>query len=297
MSIESNHTPSPREKFYSEIITPLELSPHVARALWCVDRADFVPSEGLPDAYEDKVVIIKDGSTVSQPSLVAMMTEALDVRPIDHVLEIGTASGYQAAILSHLAARVDTIENDAILSSQADARLKALGYSNINVFQGDGAKGIPDSVHYDRVIFTAAIKSVPKPILEQLEIGGKVLAPTGIDPRECKLTLVTKKSDRTFITEKLGDCHFVPLVSDVPGAWSEKDLLDLQKRDVIRQRDWVKSWLSEGWSENGISYEDGLKFLASSLAKTLVVPDDRIDEMQALDTVSVVLRAIKQPRL
>ena len=151
----------------------------VLRAMDDVPREHFVTAELTDSAYADQALPIACGQTISQPYVVAYMTEQLDVEPQHRVLEVGTGSGYQAAILSRLAREVVSIERYRTLADTARERLQTLGYSNVTVIAGDGFAGVPEQAPFDRVIVTAAAEEVPDALVEQLGEGGKMVLPLG----------------------------------------------------------------------------------------------------------------------
>lgn len=152
---------------------------NVLRAMNKVPRHLFVASEYQKDAYEDHPLPIGHGQTISQPYIVAKMTELADFKPGAKVLEIGTGSGYQAAVLAELGAEVYSIEIIEALSKQAEKNLKAAGYSKVHLRVGDGYKGWPEVAPFDAVIVTAAPEKVPQPLKDQLKVGGKLVIPVG----------------------------------------------------------------------------------------------------------------------
>jgi len=151
----------------------------VLDAMGTVPRHEFVPKTLSRYAYSDEPLPIGYGQTISQPFIVAFMTEQLDPRPTDRVLEIGTGSGYQAAVLSRLVAEVYTIEIIEPLARRAEADLKRLGYNNVKVRAGDGYKGWPDYAPFDAIIVTCAPDHIPQPLIEQLRDGGRMIIPVG----------------------------------------------------------------------------------------------------------------------
>jgi protein-L-isoaspartate(D-aspartate) O-methyltransferase len=153
--------------------------PRVLDAMRRVERHRFVPEPLRDHAYEDRPLAIGHDQTISQPYIVAVMTEAARVKPGDRVLEIGTGSGYQAAVLSVLASQVYTIEIVEPLAREAGARLEALGYRNVTVRAGDGYRGWPERAPFDAILVTAAPPEIPQPLLDQLAVGGRLVAPVG----------------------------------------------------------------------------------------------------------------------
>ncbi|CUH76986.1 protein-L-isoaspartate(D-aspartate) O-methyltransferase [Tropicibacter naphthalenivorans] len=183
----------------------------VLNAMEKVDRGLFVQGYFNDRAYEDTPLPIPCGQTISQPSVVALMTQALDVGPRDKVLEVGTGSGYQAAILSQLARRVYTVDRHKRLVQAARAVFDALELSNITAFTSDGSHGLPDQAPFDRIIVTAAAEDPPGPLLAQLKIGGIMVVPVGQSDTVQQLIRVTRHEDG-FDYDELRPVRFVPLV-------------------------------------------------------------------------------------
>jgi len=182
----------------------------VLEAFLKVERHKFVPAELWESAYADYPLPIGEGQTISQPYIVALMTEELDLSGSEKVLEIGTGSGYQAAILAELAGEVYSIERFAGLARRAEDALVSLGYANVKIKVGDGTLGWEEFAPFDRIIITAASPRVPLPLAEQLKEGGKLILPLGEGFGQV-LTLVEKKRDKLESTQICG-CVFVPLV-------------------------------------------------------------------------------------
>ena len=183
----------------------------VLSAMEAVDRRPFVTGLFADRAQDDTPLPIACGQTISQPSVVGLMTQALHVRPRDTVLEIGTGSGYQAAILARLARRVFTVERHRTLAREADARLHALGLTNVVVIHGDGSRGLPDQSPFDRILLTAAAEDPPGPLLAQLRIGGIMVLPVGQSDAVQSLIRVTR-GDSGYDYEELRPVRFVPLI-------------------------------------------------------------------------------------
>jgi protein-L-isoaspartate(D-aspartate) O-methyltransferase len=183
----------------------------VLRALDEVPREHFVEGRFADAAYADQAVPIPCGQTISQPFVVAYMTEQLDVRPDLRVLEVGTGSGYQAAILSRLAREVVTIERFRTLADAARERLARLGYQNVETRLGDGFAGAPDRAPFDRIIVTAAAKAVPEALEGQLDEGGIMVLPLGPHTGTQHLVKITKVK-RQLERERLIPVRFVPLL-------------------------------------------------------------------------------------
>ncbi|WP_430736744.1 protein-L-isoaspartate(D-aspartate) O-methyltransferase [Roseicyclus salinarum] len=183
----------------------------VLSAMERVDRGAFVRGHFADRAYEDMPLPIPCGQTISQPSVVGLMTQALDVQPRDTVLEIGTGSGYQAAVLSHLARRVYTIDRHRGLTRAAEVLFTGLGYSNIVVLTGDGSFGLPEQGPFDRILVTAAAEDPPGPLLRQLKVGGVMVVPVGQSDTVQSLIRVTR-SEAGFDYDEILPVRFVPLV-------------------------------------------------------------------------------------
>jgi protein-L-isoaspartate(D-aspartate) O-methyltransferase len=187
------------------------LSPRVRAAIAKVPRHRFVPAALQDSAYANRALPIGEGQTISQPIIVALMTELLDPKPEDRVLEIGTGSGYQAAVLAECVRRVYTIEIVRPLGERAAALLQQLGYRNIDSRIGDGYQGWPEEAPYDGIVVTAAPDHVPQPLIEQLKPGGRMVIPVGTRDAEQDLLLVTKDPDGHTLTERTLAVRFVPL--------------------------------------------------------------------------------------
>ncbi len=182
----------------------------VLQAMATVPRHEFVPPEAWGKAYEDHPLPIGEGQTISQPYIVAFMIEALGAEAGDTVLEIGTGTGYEAAVLSCIAARVLTVERVASLAMRARENFARLGYCNIEVNVGDGSEGLPQSAPFRRIIVAAAAAAVPDSLLQQLDDNGKLVLPVGSDDLQ-ELQLLHKVGGK-IIRTNLGGCRFVPLI-------------------------------------------------------------------------------------
>jgi protein-L-isoaspartate(D-aspartate) O-methyltransferase len=183
----------------------------VLSALVKVERHRFVPEEYLNSAYSDQPLPIGEGQTISQPYIVALMTELLELKGGEKVLEIGTGSGYQAAILGELAKEVYTIEIVESLASMAKNRLSELGYQNIKVKAGDGYLGWPEAAPFDAIIVTAAPDHIPKPLIDQLKEGGRMVVPVGAYAQELKK--IVKRSGKIETTDVI-PVVFVPMTGE-----------------------------------------------------------------------------------
>ena len=183
----------------------------VLTAMERIDRGPFIRGLFAERAYEDMPLPIACGQTISQPSVVGLMTQALQVSPRDTVLEVGTGSGYQAAILSQLARRVYTVDRHRRLVQEARALFDALQLSNITAFTADGSHGLPDQAPFDRILVTAAAEDPPGPLLAQLKIGGIMVLPVGQSDTVQSLIRVTRHAGG-FDYDELRPVRFVPLV-------------------------------------------------------------------------------------
>ncbi len=181
-------------------------------AMRAVPRHEFVPPSSGRQAYEDHPLPIGHGQTISQPYIVGFMTEALELRGGERVLEIGTGSGYQAAVLARIASRVFSIEIVAALAAESGERLKRLGCDNVRVRAGDGYAGWPEEAPFDAIIVTAAAPHVPEPLKRQLRDGGRLILPLGDDVQE--LVVLTRRGD-AFVERRVLPVRFVPMTGKV----------------------------------------------------------------------------------
>jgi protein-L-isoaspartate(D-aspartate) O-methyltransferase len=194
-------------------------SERLLEAMRTVPRHEFVPGDLQSEAYSDKPVPIGAGQTISQPFMVAAMTEALGLTGTERVLEIGTGSGYQAAVISLLAREVFSIESHTPLALAALQRLARLGYSNVYVHNGDGSLGFADAAPYDAILVTAAAPMIPPLLADQLREGGCLAVPVG--PRETQELLKAQKQGGKLSSRVLFDCRFVPLLGR--HGWNRDD--------------------------------------------------------------------------
>ena len=195
--------------------------PAVLAAFEAVPREKFLPPELAEFAYFDRALPIEKGQTISQPYIVALMTEALRLRPTDRVLEVGTGSGYAAAILGKVAREVFTIERHGELAEQAAARLREQGFDNVRVLHGDGTLGWPEHAPYNAIVVAAGGPEVPPALLAQLAVGGRLVIPVGEEKSQQSLVRVTKTGAESFEREDLGDVRFVPLIG--AGGWQDEE--------------------------------------------------------------------------
>jgi protein-L-isoaspartate(D-aspartate) O-methyltransferase len=190
------------------------LHPSVVAAMQKVERHLFVPASQTSNAYLNRPLPIGYGQTISQPLIVAMMTDLMQVKDGDKILEIGTGSGYQAAILAEIAKSVYSIEIIRPLGKQAAKRLKSLGYHNVEVRVGDGYYGWPEASPFDAIIVTAAASHVPPPLLKQLKPGGRMLIPLGMHFMTQYLMLVEKQMDGSVTSRQILPVRFVPFTRE-----------------------------------------------------------------------------------
>ena len=211
---------SARQRLLAELGRTIK-DPRVMEAMDRVPRERFVPPARRAQAYEDIPLPIGEGQTISQPLIVALMTEALKLTGNETVLEVGTGSGYQAAVLSHLAARVVSVERFPSLAERAVGRLEGLGIENVEVHVTEDGLGWPAGAPYDAIIVTAAAPYVPQPLLDQMKEAGRIVIPVG--GRDHQDLLVVTRRGEGIGRRSLGGCRFVPLVGKE--AWPpEPDL-------------------------------------------------------------------------
>jgi len=203
-----------RSSLVASIRARERIKPSVAEALLEVPRHAFVPEGQRHRAYDDSPLTIGHGQTISQPTVVAMMTDALDLDGDEVVLEVGTGSGYQAAVLSRIAKRVESIEIVEPLAERAKATLARLGYDNVRVHVGDGYAGLPGLAPFDRIIITAAPPEIPSELEKQLATGGKMVVPIGPRFAVQDLLVLEKQPDGTMKRISLGPVRFVPMVRE-----------------------------------------------------------------------------------
>lgn len=195
--------------------------PRVLDAMRKVPRHAFVPEDVRAEAYRDGPLPIGEGQTISQPYIVALMTEALRIAPDARVLEIGTGSGYAAAVLAELASDVVTLERHPALAERAATILARLGITNVHVHIADGTLGWPEGAPYDAIAVTASGPTVPPALREQLAIGGRLVIPVGPDPERQQLLLVERTGANEFAETNICPVRFVPLVGQ--RGWGEEN--------------------------------------------------------------------------
>ncbi len=205
-----------RDQFIARGIT----DQRVLAAFYKVEREKFVPSEVRNNAYEDFPLSIGEGQTISQPYMVALMTQSLELKGDERVLEIGTGSGYQTAILAELARKVYSVERMRALAERARKLLEKLGYSNVKILLGDGTLGWEESSPYDRILVTAGAREIPQPLTDQLEEGGVMVIPVGNSYSQ-DLEVVRKRKNH-IETATVEKCVFVPLIGKY--GWDERRL-------------------------------------------------------------------------
>ena len=188
------------------------MSPAVRAAMGKVERHRLVPPGEAARAYRNHPLPIGGGQTISQPYIVALSTDLLNLQPGDKVLEVGTGSGYQAAVLAEIADKVYSIEIIESLGKEAAGRLKDLGYGNVEVKIGDGYQGWPEKAPFDAIVVTAAAPEVPPALVEQLKPGGRMVVPVGADGGVQTLQLIVKRPDGTLEQRNVLAVRFVPLV-------------------------------------------------------------------------------------
>ncbi|MGP0565358.1 MULTISPECIES: protein-L-isoaspartate(D-aspartate) O-methyltransferase [unclassified Nitrospina] len=203
-----------RRRMVSEDLRGRDITdPRVLEAMGRVPRHQFVPASRQPFAYSDFPLPIGHRQTISQPYVVALMTQALELKPGDRVLEIGTGSGYQAAVLSGLASEVYTIEIVEPLAREARDRLRKLGYNNVHTRHGDGYKGWPEHAPFDAIMITAAAPKVPEPLLDQLKVGGRMVLP--VEAEVAQKLLLIRKDAGGISQEVITGVRFVPMTGAV----------------------------------------------------------------------------------
>jgi protein-L-isoaspartate(D-aspartate) O-methyltransferase len=217
---EAPQSPEHRERMVATQIRARGITdPLVLEAMRAVPREWFVPSALARFAYEDRPLPIGEGQTISQPYIVAVMTEAARLKPGVRALEIGTGSGYGAAVLSRIATEVYTVERVRVLADAARDRLAGLGYANVHVLEGDGTLGWAEHAPYDAIVVTAGGPRVPEALLSQLAVEGRLIMPVGPGSRHQRLVRVTRTGTQEYHYEDLEEVAFVPLIG--AEGWTE----------------------------------------------------------------------------
>jgi len=192
--------------------------PRVLQAMGRVPRELFVPEHLRVEAYDDHPLPIGRGQTISQPYIVALMAEALQLKGRERVLDIGTGSGYAAAVLASMALEVFSMEKIPEVASQAEKNLQQAGFSQVRVKTGDGSQGWPEAAPFDGICVAAGAPAVPDSLKEQLSVGGRLVIPVGLEQGLQRLLLITRRSDQEFDRREIGDVRFVPLLGQE--GWS-----------------------------------------------------------------------------
>ena len=200
--------------------------PLVLNAMRSVPRELFVPEKLRTDAYEDTPLPIGSGQTISQPYIVAFMIEALQLRGGEKVLEIGAGSGYAAAVLAEIAGDVFTIERIGQLAEQAARNLESAGCTNVHVRHADGTEGWADEAPFDSILVSAGAPDIPRSLLYQVKVGGRIVIPVGRDQRAQELIRITRVSENEFAREDIADVRFVPLIGKEGWESEEERLAD-----------------------------------------------------------------------
>ncbi len=220
-----------RERMVQQDLAGRDITdPQVLRAFRTVARDAFVSADLAEFAYDDRPLPIGENQTISQPYVVALMVASLRLVGDERVLEIGTGSGYAAAILACIAKDVFSVERHAVLADQARARLATLGFTNIHVLHGDGTLGWPEHAPYDAISVTAAAPEIPAPLLAQLAAGGRLVIPVGPDVYAQELIRVTRVGPDDYRQESLGGVRFVPLIGDKGWPSEAATRRDLRRR-------------------------------------------------------------------
>lgn len=212
----------------------------VLAAFLGLDRAEFMPEEYKETAYLNRAQDIGENTSISQPSLVAMMVELLELKGGEKVFEIGTATGYEAAILASLGCEVYTTDIQGELCVQAISRLDRLGISNVNVFVQDGAQGLPEHAPYDAMIISSALRFLPQELFFQLKDGGIVVAPVGKDPIVQQLVVGIRNGEQGRLKVIDNEVWFHKVISKVDGGWTD----DLLQQSIEAKEDFFKNLLS-----------------------------------------------------
>lgn len=208
---DNQYSPLRTEMVREQLLARDITAPNVLDAMRRVPRHRFVPPSEQRHAYRDTPLPLSHGQTISQPYIVGLMTQLVRPQPQDRVLEVGTGSGYQAAVLAELVDHVYTVEIEAELARTSAERLRELGYDNVQVRHGDGYAGWPGQAPFDIIVVTAAPEEVPQALLDQLNAGGRMIVPVGPTYSTQELRLIEKKDDGTLTTRTIAPVRFVPM--------------------------------------------------------------------------------------
>ncbi len=231
---DTNHKRQREQLVESELRTLGIRDDAVLSAMKTVPREEFVSRELQEFAYRNAPLPIGSGQTISQPLIVALMAEALELAPRDRVLEIGTGSGYAAAVLSRIAGEVYSVERHRELAESARERLKGLGYTNIRILHGDGTRGWADAAPFDAITVAAGGPGVPPALLQQLRVGGRLIIPVGEDPESQQLIRVIRRGEDDYEYEEMGGVRFVPLIGEA--GWQDREELTPSKAPALRRQ-------------------------------------------------------------
>jgi len=215
---EINYNKLREEMVFEQILKRGIYDKEILEAFKTVPRHLFIPPQQRGFAYSDCPLAIGQDQTISQPYIVALMTKSLEIQPGMSILEVGTGSGYQAAILAFLKVKVYSIERIALLAEEARKVLDSLGYQSVKIKVGDGTLGWKEHAPYDRIIVTAASMQLPKALVEQVKVGGKIIIPLG-ERFHQDLTVINKINKNEIKKENICGCIFVPLIGE--GGWNE----------------------------------------------------------------------------
>jgi protein-L-isoaspartate(D-aspartate) O-methyltransferase len=283
------------EQFLETVIKSSTRTDRVREAFAQIDRALFLPEDSEANPYEDDTVLLKDGSTISQPSLVAFMIEAANIRESDTVFELGTASGYSAAVASVLADEVITVEVDSELAEIARENISKVGRSNVEVLTGDGLSGLPDGRTFHKGILTAALNGNPVKLLDQLEPGGRIIAPLVPDINnfpDAFLTFFDKDEAGEVSVRTVSGCEFVPIFSSEEGGFAPEDEQILQKAVAMsRRRHWIYGTMAETWAQHGVDRSEALDMVRADMTRRLGL-DELISGEDAVALAAIGLMAI-----
>lgn len=250
-------------EFLERYISPVVRNPLVLWAFGQVDRRLFVPPQFESQAYQDETIQLGEGSSISEPTVVALMTDCLGLTGRETALEVGTASGYQAAILAYCALEVFTVEYNPRLAQEAEQRFESLGYNNIYVRCSDGALGWPGET-FDAIVVTAGVREIPRALIEQLKEGGCLVAPVGKDLQNLRLTTALKV-DGKLLMHTVALVSFHPLISPEHGGWTQ-EALDLAQKVKIQ---FVRQLVQEAAIDEGITEDEILKRLIQQIGLPL----------------------------